>query len=145
MDAQQLTSDRTVVPTVSTELPATADPFGEYPALSRLRLAAADKHELARQGFVSVEQRGNRTNYKLRFRRDGRQVVRFIGDAPFADIVKTELDRLQARRQICRELATLDRAARRQLRNTKTELEPLVKAYGWKFHGRDVRRPHPED
>jgi hypothetical protein len=25
----------------------------------------------------------------------------------------------------------------------KTQLEPLVIAYGWKFHGRVVRRPHP--
>jgi hypothetical protein len=29
------------------------------------------------------------------------------------------------------------------LRDTKTQLEPLVTAYGWKVHGRDVRRPHP--
>jgi hypothetical protein len=28
------------------------------------------------------------------------------------------------------------------LRDTKTQLGPLVIASGWKFHGRVVRRPH---
>lgn len=126
-----------------TEPQAISDSFGEYPALSQLRLAAGDLTELARQGFLSVEQRGNRISHKLRFRRGGRQVVRSIGDAELAGILKTELDRLQFRRDICRELTAHDRAARRQLRAVKAQLEPLITAYGWRFHGRDVRRPHP--
>jgi hypothetical protein len=120
-----------------------ADRLAEYPALAQLRLTAGDMDELSRQGFLSLEQRGNRTNHKLRFRRGGRQVVRYIGDAAEAAAVKQELDQLQSRRRIRRDLAALDRAARRLLRQTKTRLEPLVTAYGWKYHGRVVRRPHP--
>jgi hypothetical protein len=128
-------------PASTTQL--TVDRFAEYPELTRLRLATGDLDELRKQGFLSMERRGNLTVHKLRFRRGGRQVARSIGDAAKAAAVKTELDSLQSRRQICREVATFDRAARRLLRDMKTQLEPLVIAYGWKFHGRVVRQPHP--
>jgi hypothetical protein len=141
MDAQQLIFDRTRVGNIPTELPAIADPFGEYPALSRLRLTSADINELAHQGFLSVETRGKRIIHKLRFRRGNQQVVRSLGDAAEAAVVKTELDRLQSRRRICRELATFERAARRLLGDAKAQLKTLIAAHGLKFHGRDVRRP----
>jgi hypothetical protein len=120
-----------------------AGQFAAYPALARLRLATGDLDALGQQGFLSTERRGDRIIHKLRFRRGGRQVVRSIGDAAEAAVVQSELDRLQSKRQSCRELAALDRAARRLLRDTKVQLEPLVIARGWKFHGRAVRRPQP--
>jgi hypothetical protein len=143
--AKSIAAATTLIPTnpASASQQPIADRFAEYPALAKLRLATGDLELLRRQGFLSMELRGNLVNHKLRFRRGGRQVVRSIGDAAEAAIVKTELDRLQSRRQICRELAALERAARRLMRDTKTQLEPLVTAYGWKFHGRVVRRPHP--
>jgi hypothetical protein len=118
------------------------DSFAEYPALARLRLTTEDLEELTRQGFLSKERRDSLHIHKLRFRRGARQVVRYIGDAVEATAVKAELDRLQSARHISRELAELNRAARRLLRDTKAQLEPLVIANGWKFHGRVVRRPH---
>src|SRR6476660_4134095 len=92
-------------PASTTQL--TVDRFAEYPELARLRLATGDLDELRKQGFLSMERRGNLTIDKLRFRRGGRQVVRSIGDAAKAAAIKTELDRLQSRRQICREVATI--------------------------------------
>ena len=141
--AKTLISMKSPTNPASTTQQPTVDRFAEYPALAKLRLATGDLNELSKQGFLSMERRGNLTIHKLRFRRGGRQVVRSIGDAATAAALKTELDRLQSRRQICREVATIDRAARRLLRDMKTQLEPLVDAYGWKFHGRAVRRPHP--
>src|SRR4051794_27443167 len=106
MNAQRLIHERVAAHAI-------ADPFGEYLVLSRLRLTAEDLNELARQGFVSVERCGDRSVCKLRFRRKGRQVVRSIGDAAVAGAVRTDLARLQSRRNMCRELAALERAARR--------------------------------
>lgn len=143
VDTQQFNTSRSITRASSAELQTIVDPFREYPALFRLRLAASDIEDLARQGFVSVEQRGNRCVHKLRFRSGGRQVVRSIASAVMANLVRAELERLQARRRICRELAALDHIARRQLRHAKAQLEPLMAANGWKFHGRAVRRPHP--
>ena len=58
-----------------------AGPFAKFPALAKLNLTGADLDELARQGFLSVEHRRDRTYYKLRFRRGRRQVVRYVGGA----------------------------------------------------------------
>ncbi len=78
---------------------ATDGMFAEYPALAALRLVIGDLEELARQGFLSFERRGQLRIHKLRFRRRGRQVVRSIADAAVAAAVKTELDRLQVQRK----------------------------------------------
>ncbi len=63
----------------------------QWPCLSALRLEASDYELLRRQGFVAIESRGQRCYFKLRFRRDGRQVVRYIGDEIQANAVADEL------------------------------------------------------
>ena len=113
-----------------------------YPALATLRLGTADYDTLARQGFVCAERRGGRTYFKIRFRRQRRQVVKYLGsDARFAARVGAELVFLQNVVRQQRELTALTNAARRQLRVAKQRLEPLLAAQGLKFHGLAVRRP----
>ena len=112
-----------------------------FPALAALRLEPGDLSHLMRQGSVAQEQRGDHAYFKLRFRRDGRQVVRYIGDAATATIVIEELARLQSPRRLGREFAQLGHAGRRLLRETKATLEPLVIAHGMYFHGRTIRQP----
>ncbi len=82
---------------VNTERPTESHDFecsdkarciAEFPALADLGLDASDLSHLSSQGFVSPEQRGNQTYYKLRFRRAGKQVVRYIGTADRASVVE---------------------------------------------------------
>jgi hypothetical protein len=81
--------------------------------------------------------------FKLRFRRGGRQVVRYVrpGDV---ETVRAELSELQAARQLTKELNEATRLAREALRNTKIQLEPLVNELGFRFHGRAIRRPRKQ-
>ena len=113
-----------------------------YPALAALRLDAADLDELTRQGFVCGEARGQRRYFKLRFRRGGKQVVRYIGNAEHADIIKNELLALQAESRTTRELRTIARLASKMLRDAKTQLTPILESNGLAFHGLSIRRPH---
>jgi hypothetical protein len=115
--------------------------LADYPALASLRLDVKDLAELARQGFVSTEWRGKRTRYKLRFRRRGRQVVRFVGGPQEVALIEQELAKLQSRHRLQLELKTLDRLARQELRDSKSRLMPLIEREGFKFHGRAIRRP----
>ena len=65
-------------------------------ALISLRLTAVDLQVLRWQGFVSAELRGNCRIFKLRFRRDGRQVVRYLGTDPAcAENVRSLLEQWQ--------------------------------------------------
>ena len=86
------------------------------------------------------EQRKTRTFYKLRFRRAGKQVVRYLGNAETAAAVNNELLALQAEHKMLRELQSLVAFAHRELRVGKKQLEPLLQAAGWAFHGLAVRR-----
>ncbi len=96
---------------------------------------------LCRQGFVSEERRGKRLYYKLRFRCNGKQRVRYLGrDAARAAEVREELWKLQEPRRTELELARLDRTARRMLREAKATLAPLLAEEGFTFHGNAVRR-----
>jgi len=115
--------------------------FASYPALATLRLEPGDLSRLMCQGSVAQERRGDHAYFRLRFRRHGRQVARYIGDAATAAIVMKELARLQTRRRLGREFAQLSRAGRRLLRETKVALEPVVIAHGMYFHGRTIRQP----
>lgn len=100
-----------------------------------------DFAELTRQGFVCGERRGNRTYYKLRFRRGGRQTVRYLGGTDCAAIVKQELAHLQADSRALRDLKARTKSANKTLRDTKRELEPVLQAHGFVFHGMAIRRP----
>jgi hypothetical protein len=97
---------------------------------------------LARQGFISCERRrGKPPFYKLRFRRRGEQVVRYVGcDARQAELLRNELTELQRARQAKRQLSALTRQARRMLRQAKRQIEPTLNEHGLAFHGLAVRR-----
>jgi hypothetical protein len=112
-----------------------------YPALAGLGLNDVDLSELAAQGFVCAERRGFRTYYKLRFRRAGKQVVRYVGDRERAEAIARDLDALQANTESVRHLGHLAKQARKYLRQEKLALEPVLAANGWAFHGLAVRRP----
>jgi hypothetical protein len=115
----------------------------KIPLLATLRLNAEQIVALAKQGSVCAEVRSNgRVYYKLRFRWDGRQQVRYLGNVPeFIEQVKAEMERLQQRTRLRRELRQLTRAARQKLRASKSRLGPLLGDAGFRFHGLAVRRP----
>ena len=115
--------------------------LADFPALAALRLIAGDLEELADQGFVCEERRGDRTYYKLRFRRGGKQVVRYIGGVDRASIVKQELSILQMDSKIVRELKARAKIANKMIREAKQAMEPVLKADGFVFHGLAIRRP----
>lgn len=79
--------------------------------------------------------------YKLRFRRAGKQHVRYIGGSVRAQEVSLELSQLQAELRLIRRLARLLPLARQLLRDAKKSTAPLVAAAGWKYHGQAIRRP----
>ena len=115
--------------------------LAQLPSLALLGLTDSDLDELARQGFLAQERRNDRTYFKLRFRRAGRQVVRYVGGIDEAALVADELSTLQVARRLKRELAVLDRTVRQKLRYANAVLEPILLANGLKFHGREIRRP----
>jgi hypothetical protein len=119
--------------------------LAEYPAFAALGLSGADLLELATQGFVSAEQRDARTYHKLRFRRAGQQVVRYIGDADRAREVERDLAALQHATQTMRRLREVTQLARRELRDAKRVLAPLLTENGFAFHGFAIRRPRRQN
>ena len=113
----------------------------ETPCLAALRLTGDDLTALRRQGFVTAERRGKRIYFKLRFRRDRQQVVRYIGSDPDkAEAVQRELDHLQEDRKKELELSRLTEKAKKMLRKSKWVLAPLLAEEGFAFHGRQIRR-----
>ena len=115
--------------------------LAQLPALARLGLTESDLDELEHQGFLAQERRNDRTYFKLRFRRAGRQVVRYVRGIEEAALVADELLEVQTARRLGRELSRLDRSVRQNLRKSKTILEPHLLPHGLKFHGRAIRRP----
>jgi hypothetical protein len=82
--------------------------------------------------------------YRLRFRVQGRQVVRYIGtDANVAAAVQQALERLQADHRDDRQLRQQAAEARRTLRRLQQALEPSLVAAGYRYHGRAIRRRRP--
>lgn len=126
----------TTTDSVSTEHHRLAD----YPALASLRLNDTDLDELSHQGFIRQDKRGDRGYYKLRFRRRGKQVVRYIGNAERAAAVESELAGLQSEAAARRELRAVVRVANKMLRDSKTQLEPILAFHGLVFHGLSIRR-----
>lgn len=112
-----------------------------YPALDTLRLTDEDLETLADQGFVCAERRGDRTYYKLRFRRGRRQVVRYLGGPVRAAAVQQELAVLQAEKHAMQELTARVKFANKLLRDAKRTLAPVLLAHGFVFHGLAIRRP----
>ena len=97
---------------LAVERPATGQPAvrsleDRFPHLASLNLHAGDWAALARQGFVAAERRGDRYYFKLRFRRQAAQIVRYLGSAARANAVRAELEVLQADTRGQRELRAL--------------------------------------
>jgi hypothetical protein len=91
---------------------------------------------------VCAERRAERTVFKLRFRDShGRQIVRYIGNADCAEVVRAELKQLQGPRHLQLELAAVSRKARSMIREAKASLQPVLAGYGYVFHGQAIRRP----
>jgi len=113
-----------------------------FPHLAALRLSETDFDSLAQQGFVSSEQRGRTTIYKLRFRckQSQRQCVRYVSaDREIADAVSAELGQLQRPAKNEASLRRLNADARRVLRETKRRLQPLLVGTDFRFYGYEIR------
>ncbi len=117
----------------------------QFPTLARLALSDEQRQALRQGGFVAVERQGaGKRVVKLRFRCGGRQQVRYLGaSAEIAARARRELDRLQAERQLDRDLRRQVRAARRALRAAKRASAPLLARLGLAYHGFAIRRPRP--
>jgi hypothetical protein len=113
----------------------------EFPALRQLRLTEQALAALRTQGFVRAEPHGRKQIYKLRFRLDGRQRVRFLGDdEELARAVQDELEKIQREVRDRREFANLRRRTRRTLSESKFALEGLLEEHGFHFHGQAIRK-----
>ena len=114
-----------------------------FPGLAELGLTQVDLDALARQGFVAPEKgcSGHR-RFKLRFRMDGKQVVRYIGTDPIrAARIERELEILQCEHRSDRQLQRQLRMARAALRESKRILAPVLQEMGYQYHGYAIRRP----
>ncbi len=111
--------------------------------LAELGLTAVDQAALARQGSISREVRGRRMAvYKLRFRVDGRQRVRYLGtEAGGVRRVEEALRVLQDDRRLELALGRLHHELAQLLRDSKRRLAAPLAAAGFRFHGRAIRRP----
>lgn len=110
--------------------------------LTTLGLTKNQLRALSRQGCITAEYRGTSGPFfKLRFRYENRQVVRYVGkDVPRVERLRAELNDLQANRQLQIKLKHLTRHAWRVLRDSKRLLGPELTAAGFHFHGFAVRR-----
>jgi hypothetical protein len=111
-------------------------------ALDQLRLSPADLAALSLRGTVRPEigYRGF-VIYKLRFRVDGKQRVKYLGKDPdFAAAVEAELRELQFERNRRRYRRANRSAAIQSLRTFKRLVEPLLAEAGYHFHGYAIRR-----
>lgn len=110
-----------------------------FPTLFALGLTESDVTALKNQGFVHQERRSGKILHKLRFRVAGRQRARCVTPQQ-AIAIEAELSVLQKPVRMNRRLAELSDMARRQLRDSKQQLKPLLEERGYYFHGRQVRR-----
>lgn len=112
-----------------------------YPALATL-VSCQELEAMTRQGTVVAERfEAHKCRFKLRFRFQGRQKVRYIGiDSAFAERVRSELASLQHAHRSCRAFRNAARRARVRCRETKKELEPILAGTEFYFYGWEVRR-----
>src|SRR3954462_11281945 len=110
-----------------------------FPILYRFALSAEEIGALTRQGAIRSEKRGGKTIFRLRYRVDGRQHVRYISPNNAAAL-EAELRLLQKRVRACRYLNSLAALARQALRDRRLTLTPILQARGCHFHGHQIRR-----
>ena len=112
-----------------------------YDPLADLGLSGEDLACLARQGCVTAEFRGQSgPYYKLRWRRDGRQRVLYLGrDSTRAEEVRAalEISRMPLRR--ARRLSLQMKKARRGLQEVRNMVAPLLAVHGLHYHGYAAR------
>ena len=109
--------------------------------LSRLKLSADEIEELKSQGFVAEERRGKTVYFKLRFRLQGRQRVKYLGrDVAFVNMIRQELAVIQTPRRTLQHVERCGQHARTSLRQMKSELTPMLASYGYHFHGMAIRK-----
>ena len=127
--------------------PTAAYSHTDFPVLRQLQLPEQALAALRTQGFVSAELHGQKWIYKLRFRLEGRQHVRFLGDdEQRVRAVQEELGVLQRERRNKRRFADLRRRTRRILSESKSALKGLLEQHGFHYHGQAIRkrrRPKP--
>src|SRR5256885_3352521 len=103
--------------------------FGSNP-LADLGLSTAEYQALTEQGFVAAERRQHNGRvcgpyYKLRWRLNGRQKVRYLGrDHGHAERVRAALADLQRPAHLLRQVVRWLHQAREQLREIKAILQP---------------------
>jgi len=124
----------------SIEQPVARDAHGT--GLASLRLSDEHRSALALQGFVAAEFRDGRgPYYKLRFRFQRQQVVKYLGTDPeAAEQICRELQELQRERRLYQELQRLANQARQMIREAKHELQDQIRGVGFRFHGLAVRK-----
>lgn len=116
-------------------------------ALESLGLEEEAMEALQHQGFVAEEFRdraGRRWGpyYKLRWRQDGRQRVRYLGnDTRRVHEIRVALQHWQQVTRLTREVEELFRQSRKALKSLKDALSPQVSAAGKRWHGYQTRRP----
>ena len=117
-----------------------------WEVLTGLGLSRADVEGLQRQGFVAPEFRvdqGVRRGpyYKLRWRINGRQRVKYLGrSAAQAEAVASAVAHLQQPRVRERHLARQMAEARRKLTQAKQTMAAALAAEGKYYHGYTSRR-----
>ena len=122
---------------------AQREPVAQRSILIRLQLTAEHWESLARQGYVTEDRRGpNKCVFKLRFRHQGRVVVRYLSTDPaVAEAARRELAEIQREARTECNLRRLLRRARRALRAAKARSTPALNAMGFAYHGYQLRRP----
>jgi hypothetical protein len=110
-----------------------------FPLLNRLALSDEELGALTRQGFIRSERRAGKTIFRLRYRVDGRQRVRYVSPGDAAAL-EAELGLFQRRVRARRRLAGLAALARQALRDRRSTLAPILEARGYHFHGHQIRR-----
>lgn len=107
-----------------------------------LGFTAEELTALARQGFVCCEPRGpNSKIFKLRFRLNGRQKVRYLGtNEDHAQSIQWQLLELQRSTHQHQKLRRVARETRQILTLAKSKLNPLFASAGFDFHGLSIRR-----
>ena len=110
--------------------------------LKRLGLTEYQIAALRQQGFVYGDRRHGRSEvFKLRFRIDGRQKVRYLGTSPSeAAKVSMAVKDLQRARGLRHELQRLQKESRAGLKAAKKLLTPVLKSAGYQFYGLSVRQ-----
>ena len=119
----------------------------DYEPLLQLGLSEADCRCLVHCGFVGSEyrQRHGQTYgpyYKLRFRSNGRQRVRYLGrDAALAARIRTALATLHNSRRLLRQTLAAMAQLRGRMAALKEDLRPHLAAHGLQLHGYAARQP----